>query len=57
MSGFFFLATKGGINSYTYNAPTEYADPTGLFVRLMIPGVCAAGGCEAVAAATATAAA
>lgn len=44
------IGLDGGPNVYSYanNAPTVYTDPTGLFVPLVIPGLCAAGGCEAL---------
>lgn len=44
------IGLEGGPNVYTYanNAPTMYTDPTGLFVPLAIPGLCAGGGCEAL---------
>lgn len=44
------IGLEGGPNVYTYanNAPTMYTDPTGLFVPLVIPGLCAGGGCEAL---------
>jgi RHS repeat-associated protein len=42
---------------YAYQAPLMYTDPTGLFAPLVIPGVCAAGGCEAAGLALAAAAA
>jgi len=47
------IGLDGGMNTYTYalNQPTRYTDAQGLFVPLVIPGICAAGGCEAVAAA------
>ena len=35
----------------------KYTDPTGLIVPLIIPGICAAGGCEAAGAVLASAAA
>ncbi|WP_146749413.1 RHS repeat-associated core domain-containing protein [Paracidovorax anthurii] len=46
------IGLTGGWNRFGYaNAnPIKYIDPTGLFVPLVIPGVCAAGGCEAVGA-------
>ena len=47
------IGLAGGVNTYSYalNAPTMYTDPKGLLVPLLIPGLCAAGGCEALIAA------
>jgi hypothetical protein len=47
------IGLGGGVNTYLYAmaAPTMYTDPSGLFVPLAIPGICAAGGCEALIAA------
>lgn len=44
------IGLEGGPNVYSYanNAPTIYTDPSGLFVPLVIPGLCAGGGCEAL---------
>ena len=47
------IGLAGGSNLYSYglNNPTRYTDPSGLIVPLVIPGICAAGGCEALIAA------
>ena len=44
------LGIDGGLNVYGYanQNPLLFTDPTGLFVPLIIPGICAGGGCEAV---------
>jgi len=49
------IGLSGGWNrfGYAYQAPLSYTDPTGLLVPLVIPGICAAGGCEAAGAALA----
>jgi uncharacterized protein RhaS with RHS repeats len=43
---------QGGLNTYSYvgGDPTNKIDPTGELGFLVIPGICAAGGCEAIAA-------
>ena len=47
------VGLQGDVNTYAYalNQPTKYIDPSGLLVPLVIPGLCAAGGCEALIAA------
>ena len=47
------IGLAGGVDTHSYalNAPTMYTDPKGLLVPLLIPGLCAAGGCEALIAA------
>ena len=44
------IGLRGGINTYSYalGNPVKFTDPTGQFVPLVIAGVCAAGGCEAI---------
>nr|WP_253915989.1 RHS repeat-associated core domain-containing protein [Salmonella bongori] len=43
------IGLKGGLNPYAYPLnPITEVDPLGLIVWMVIPGVCAAGGCEAI---------
>jgi len=43
------IGLRGGWNPYTYPLnPVADIDPLGLIVWMVIPGVCAAGGCEAI---------
>ena len=43
------IGQMGGWNPYTYPLnPVSGIDPLGLIVWMVIPGVCAAGGCEAI---------
>ncbi|ECJ6058973.1 RHS element protein, partial [Salmonella enterica] len=43
------IGLKGGWNSYTYPLnPVADIDPLGLIAWMVIPGICAAGGCEAI---------
>jgi RHS repeat-associated protein len=44
----------GGLNTYGYalQSPLSHIDPDGRIVWLVIPGICAAGGCEALIVAT-----
>jgi uncharacterized protein RhaS with RHS repeats len=46
------IGLSGGVNTYSYVAsnPISRVDPNGKF-WFVIPGICAAGGCEALAAA------
>jgi len=46
------IGLEGGKNSYTYadNNPVSKIDPNGQLAFLLIPGICAAGGCEALGA-------
>lgn len=48
------IGLQGGMNMYQYavNSPSNFVDPTGEFVPIVIAGVCAAGGCEALLAGT-----
>jgi hypothetical protein len=49
-----FEVTKAGVGtnrfSYSFNDPVNLSDPNGNVVPLVVGGVCALGGCEAVAA-------
>ena len=44
------VGLDGGVSTYAYglSSPLQNIDPTGQFAWLVIPGVCAAGGCEAI---------
>jgi RHS repeat-associated protein len=44
------IGLAGGANPYVYaeNNPVRWTDPSGRFVPLVIVGICAGGGCEAI---------
>jgi RHS repeat-associated protein len=50
------IGLGGGINTYTYalSNPVKFTDPTGELVPIVVAGVCAGGGCEALFAGAAT---
>ncbi|MCX2796489.1 RHS repeat-associated core domain-containing protein, partial [Microbulbifer thermotolerans] len=56
--GVLTIPNNGGLNhlyNYAEGNPINRTDPSGLLAPLVIPGICAAGGCEAIAAAAAAA--
>ncbi|MFV0478480.1 MAG: RHS repeat domain-containing protein, partial [Parahaliea sp.] len=56
--GVLTIPNNGGLNhlyNYAEGNPINRTDPSGLLAPLVIPGICAAGGCEAIVAAAAAA--